>query len=57
MTDPVEYPASWHPKGAPPFPEREPDPELPPLAVELHVAAMSDTEFDAFVKRTRGGRN
>jgi hypothetical protein len=57
MTDPVEYPASWRPKGAPPFPEREPEPELPPLAVELHVAAMSDEEFAAFTRRTRGGRN
>jgi hypothetical protein len=58
MSDPVEYPIQWKPKGSPPFPEpAEPDPQLKPLEVELVVAAMSDAEFEALTRRTRGGRN
>jgi hypothetical protein len=49
--DPVEYPASWRPPGAPPFPEPEAKPEIEPLAAELHAAAMDDEQWAAFVKR------
>jgi hypothetical protein len=50
------YPSSWRPSWAPPFDEQpEPEPELEPLAMELHAAAMSDDEWQAFVKRARGG--
>ena len=38
------YPASWRPKGAPPF-EPAPEPEAKPLEMELHAAAMSDDEW------------
>jgi hypothetical protein len=56
MTEqPTRYPDSWRPKGAPPFDEPDPLPALEPLAMELHAAAMSDEEWEAFVKRTRGG--
>ena len=53
--EPTEYPAAWRPRGAPPFEPVEPEPALQPLAMELHAAAMSDEEWQAFVKRARGG--
>jgi hypothetical protein len=56
-TDPVEYPTRWRPKDAPPFPEPEPAPELEPLAAELWLASLDQNEFDAVIKRTRGGRS
>ena len=61
MTTPAptddRYPDSWRPRGAPVFePETEPEPQLQPLAMELHAAAMSDAEWAAFVKRARGDR-
>jgi hypothetical protein len=49
--EPTEYPAAWRPRGAPPFEPVEPDPQPEPLAMELHAAAMSDEEWQAFVKR------
>ena len=55
MTEqPTRYPDSWRPAGAPPFDEPESDPQPEPLAMELHVAAMTEDEFQAFVKRARG---
>jgi hypothetical protein len=57
MTDsPQAYPSSWKPKGAPAFDEREPEPQLEPLGMELAAAAMTDDEFDAFTRRVRGYR-
>jgi hypothetical protein len=53
----VEYPTRWRPKDAPPFPEPEPAPELEPLAAELWLASLDQNEFDAVIKRTRGGRS
>jgi hypothetical protein len=45
------YPSSWKPREA-----RERDRALDPTAMELTVSAMSDSEFQAFVQRTRGDR-
>jgi hypothetical protein len=58
MTDeqPVRYPDSWRPRNAPAFPEEEPKIE-PSLQMDLHIAALSDEEFDRMVKRTRGSRS
>jgi hypothetical protein len=58
MTVDDRYPEAWRPKGAPPFdePEPEPEPKLKPLEMELTAAAMSDEEWAAFVRRTRGTR-
>jgi hypothetical protein len=50
------YPESWRPSGAPPFNEPESDPAPAPLAMELHVGAMTDEEFESFVRRARGNR-
>ena len=55
--EPVEYPEAWRPRGAPPFPKSEPEPEVEPLAMTLAAAAMSDSEWEAFVRTARGGRN
>jgi hypothetical protein len=53
--DDSSYPSEWRPAWVP-KPEPAPDkPEAEPLAMELHVAAMTDDEFEAFVKRARGG--
>jgi hypothetical protein len=58
MTVDDRYPEAWRPSGAPPFDEpAEPEPQLKPLEMELHAAAMSDEEWAAFVKRARGGRS
>jgi hypothetical protein len=54
---PIRYPDSWRPRGAPDFEPEEPEPQLAPLAMELHCASMSDEEWAAFVKRARGGRS
>jgi len=59
MTNPVDdrYPEAWRPKGAPPLePQPEPEPQLKPLEMELAAASMSDEQWQAFVKRARGGR-
>ena len=58
MTTPDDsYPARWHPAWAPPLEEpAEPEPQPEPLAMELHVAAMSDEEFESFIRRARPGR-
>jgi hypothetical protein len=54
---PTRYPDAWHPVWAPPLDEEpEPGPQTQPLAMELHAAAMSDEEWQAFVKRARGAR-
>jgi len=37
-------------------PEPEPESVLRPLEMELAAAAMSDEEWSAFVKRSRGNR-
>lgn len=50
------YPDSWRPKGAPPFDQPEPEPELRPLAMELAAASMNEAEWQAFVERAQGGR-
>ena len=57
-TQPVDdrYPEQWRPRGAPPFEDPEPETKLEPLAMELHIASLSDEEFSALTKRTRGGR-
>jgi hypothetical protein len=54
---PTRYPEAWKPRGAPDFEPEEPGPELQPLAMELHAAAMSDQEWESFVKRARGSRS
>jgi len=51
-TDPVRYPDSWRPRGAPEF-EPEPEPDVRPLEMELRAAAMTEDEWQAFVKRAR----
>jgi hypothetical protein len=54
MTEPAvddSYPSAWKPREA-----RERDRALDPTPMELTVAAMSDSEFQAFVQRTRGDR-
>jgi hypothetical protein len=59
MAQPIDdsYPARWRPRGAPPFEEpAEPEPQVEPLAMELHAASLSEDEWQAFVKRARGGR-
>ena len=57
MTVDDRYPEAWRPRGAPAFEEPEPDPQLKPLEMELHAAAMTDDQWSAFVKRARGGRS
>jgi hypothetical protein len=59
VTQPVDdsYPSQWRPAGCPPFDEPAPKPEVEPLAMELHAAAMTDEEWSAFVKRARPGRS
>ena len=54
--DPYRYPEAWRPAWAPEFPEPEAKPELEPLAMEIAVSAMSDEEFESFIRRTRGNR-
>jgi hypothetical protein len=56
MTVDDRYPDAWKPSWAPAFDEPEPEPQLKPLEMELHAAAMSDEQWEAFVKRARGGR-
>jgi len=54
---PSRYPESWKPRGAPDFEPEEPEPSaLKPLEMELAAAAMSDQEWEQFVKRSRGDR-
>ena len=54
---PTRYPDSWRPRGAPDFEPEEPEPSaLKPLEMELAAAAMSDQEWQQFVKRSRGDR-
>lgn len=48
--DPVEYPASWRPKGAPA------DDHIDPTAAELWLASLSDDEYAAMTRRVRGER-
>jgi len=48
---PSRYPESWRPRGAPDFEPEEPESELAPLAMELHAAQMSDSEWAQFTKR------
>jgi hypothetical protein len=55
--DPVRYPDSWRPKGAPEIDDPEPEPQVEPLAMEIAVSAMSDEEFERLVQRARPGRN
>jgi hypothetical protein len=54
MTTPAaqddSYPASWRPKGAPPFDDK---PE--PTEAEKFLAGLSDEEFTALTARVRGG--
>ena len=55
--EPTAYPDAWRPAGAPPFDEPAPtEPALKPLEMELACAAMSDAEWAAFVRRSRGDR-
>jgi hypothetical protein len=55
---PTRYPEAWRPKNAPAFePEPEPESVLRPLEMELAAAAMSDEEWAAFVRRSRGGQH
>lgn len=58
-TEPVDdrYPEAWRPAWAPEFDEPEPEPKPEPLAMELHVAAMTDEEFESFIRRARPGRS
>jgi len=54
---PTAYPSSWWKPGMPPLePEPEPESVLRPLEMELHAAAMSEQEWEQFVKRSRGDR-
>jgi hypothetical protein len=52
-TQPVDdrYPESWRPAWAPAFSEPEPESKPEPLAMELHAAAMTDSEWAEFTKR------
>jgi hypothetical protein len=42
------YPASWRPRGAPPF-----EPEIEPTAAEAWLASLTDEEFFTMTKRVR----
>ena len=57
MTVDDRYPEAWRPSWAPEFPEPEPEPEsnLRALELETAAAAMSEEQWQEFVKRTRGG--
>jgi hypothetical protein len=50
--DDSSYPPAWKPAYI-----REREERLNPTEMESTVSAMTDTEFDAFVKRTRGRHN
>ena len=52
MTTPApddSYPPSWRPKGLP-------DPEIEPTAVEVWLASLDESEFDALARKVRGYR-
>jgi hypothetical protein len=56
--DPTAYPSSWRPAGAPPpdAPDPAANAEAVALAVDAYIAALSPTEFDQLVARTRNGQ-
>ena len=51
---PTEYPSAWTPRGAPQPAAPAAPAEAVALAVDSYVAALTESEFDQLVSRTRG---